>query len=901
MNLPSSHRRLPLPVLSLFLAWLAAVTGPSAFGQPFVNFEGKQTSPIRLSPDGTRLFAVNTPDNRLSVFDVSVPQNPILIAEIPVGLEPVSVNPISNDEAWVVNEVSDSVSVVSVSRRVVTDTIYVKDEPADIAFANGRGFVTASRNNRITVIDVASHVVLTNIPVFGENPRAIVASPDGTKVFAAFALSGNRTTLVSFTNAPAQPTNSTPPMRPGLPPPPKVSLIVDATDPAGTAGPNAEIKFTMPDNDVVEINTATLAVTRYFPRVGTVNLGIALRPGTAELYVANTDARNLTRFEPALRSAFVTNQVSRVDTVSGAVTKIDLDAGFNYTTFPSPRDQTNALAQPTALAFSPGGQSLFIAGFGSDRIGVFNTLSGTLVTRVELNPSASGSIANPRTKRGPRGLALRGESTLYVLNRIANTISVVDAINPRLVGEIPIGSHDPTPAVIRQGRGFLYDAKLSGNGTVSCASCHIDSDMDLLAWDLGDPQGNMETVRARISGSQLLIPGGLQTNFVMHPMKGPMTTQTLRGLQGTDPLHWRGDRTNFLHFNHAFDGLLGGSTLSAADMQLYRDYINTIRYQPNPNQNLDRTLPARFQGADPIAGRNAYMLTNYQGSGVLGLKCNTCHAVPTGTDRSITPAAALQEPQDFKVPQLRNMYQKMNFNNAPGAASIGGFGLVHDGQDPNLFAFLSRSVFGAFANDAVVKSNVSAFVLCFDTGTAPAVGYARTLTAANIDNASVVADWNLLEAQARSGTNINLIIKGTIDGKARGFVYSEPQAVGYRPDSTSLPFMTRAQLRTKVLAGDTLTIMGVPVNSGVRMGIDRNLNGILDGDEPVPALRIVRASGNAIVAWPTNAAGYVLERTTMLAPLNWATETSVRGVNNGEFTITNPVSPGSVFFRLRGL
>ena len=94
----------------------------------YVNFEGKQTRPLCLSPDGTRLFAVNTPDARLSVFDVSHPLSPFLIAEIPVGVEPVSVNVVNNDEAWVVNEVSDSVSVVSVSRMIVTDTIYVKDE-----------------------------------------------------------------------------------------------------------------------------------------------------------------------------------------------------------------------------------------------------------------------------------------------------------------------------------------------------------------------------------------------------------------------------------------------------------------------------------------------------------------------------------------------------------------------------------------------------------------------------------------------------------------------------------------------------------------------------------------------------------------------------------------------------
>src|SRR4026209_353113 len=84
----------------------------------YVNFEGQQTLPECLLPDVTRLYAVNTPDARLSVFDVSHPLNPFLIAEIPVGIEPVSVNARDNNEVWVVNEVSDSVSIVSVSNRL---------------------------------------------------------------------------------------------------------------------------------------------------------------------------------------------------------------------------------------------------------------------------------------------------------------------------------------------------------------------------------------------------------------------------------------------------------------------------------------------------------------------------------------------------------------------------------------------------------------------------------------------------------------------------------------------------------------------------------------------------------------------------------------------------------------
>jgi YVTN family beta-propeller protein len=876
-------------------ALIACALAHVVSAQSFVNFEAKQTSPVRLSPSGNRLFVVNTPDNRLSVFDVSNPKNPILMAEIPVGVEPVSVNTLSDDEAWVVNEASDSVSIVSVSRHVVTETLNVKDEPADVAFANGRAFVTCSRNNQIAVFDIATRAAITNISLFGENPRSICVNSNGTRVYAAFALSGNRTTLIPLDKAPPPPA----PTNPNLPPPPQVSLIVDAADPAWTNGANAPIKYTMPDNDVVEIDSATLAITRYFPRVGTVNFAVAQRPNNGDLYVANTDARNLTRFEPVLRSGFVTNQISRISITSGVVTRYNLDAGFNYATFPSRRDQTNALAQPTAIAFGPSGANCFITAYGSDRVALIDANSGNVTARIDLNPNAPGSAADPRTKRGPRGLALKPGVALYVANRISNTLTVVDPNSRTVVREIPIGSYDPTPAVIRLGRGFLYDAKLSGNGTVSCASCHIDGEMDMLAWDLGDPSGSLATNRMKVAGSQTVTPGGSFSDVVSHPMKGPMTTQTLRGLKGLDPLHWRGDRTNFTHFNGAFDSLLGGTTLSIADMTAYRDFIDTIVYQPNPNQNLDRTLPASFGGGDPNAGRLAYLNTNYASLSGIPLRCNTCHALPNGTDRGFTPAGALQEPQDFKVPQLRATYQKMHFTNAPGAQSIGGFGLVHDGSDPSLFAFLSRPVFGPFSTDAVVKRNLSAFVQCLDTGMAPAVGHGCTVNSNNIASTAISNTWSLLESQARAATNADVVVKGSINGVLRGLVY-QPGSSNYVSDKSGVGPFTRAQLAAFAQAGDTFTVMGVPVGSGQRAGIERRLNGVRDGDGPVPPLRIAGSGANTIVAWGTNGS-VVLEAASLLPVTNgWGTETSLRATAGSEFTITN-TSAANRFFRLKSL
>ena len=866
-----------------------------ARAQSFVNFEGKQTAPIRLSPDHSRLFAVNTPDNRVSVFDVSNPLNPILIAEIPVGLEPVSVNPRDNDEVWVVNEVSDSVSIVSVSQHAVVDTLSVKDEPADVVFANGRAFVSAARNNQIAVFDVTTHASITNIPVFGENPRSLCVNSNGTRLYAAFALSGNRTTLIPLTTAPPQPA----PSNPNLPPPPQVSLIVDAADPAWTTGANAAIRFTMPDNDIVEINTESLEVTRYFSRVGTVNFAVAARPGSGDLYVANTDARNLTHFEPVLRGGFVTNQVSRVNITNGLVTRFDLNTNFAYTNFPNLANLSNALAQPTAIAFGPNGANYFVAAFGSDRVAMVDANSGNVLARIDINPDAPGSVASPRTKRGPRGLALKPGVALYVANRISNTLTVIDPAARAVVREIPTGSYDPTPSVIRQGRGFLYDAKLSGGGLVSCASCHIDGEMDMLAWDLGDPSGSLATNSAVISVSKLIIPGGISSNFVFHPMKGPMTTQTLRGLTGLDPLHWRGDRTNFTHFNGAFDTILGGSILSSNDMAAYRAFINTIVFEPNPNQNPDRTLPASFAGGDPVAGRNAFLNTNYTVAGVLQFKCNVCHTVPNGTDRSLTPAELLQEPQSFKVPHLREVYQKMHFTNAPGAQSLTGFGIVHDGSDPSLFAFLSRPVFGVFSTDAVVKRNVAAFVQCFDTGTAPAVGYSVTATSSNVSAVSTGA-WALLEQQASVLTNIDLVAKGIIDGERRGYVF-QPASGNYRPDKQSLATLTKAELIAFVQSGGVLTLMGVPPGSGSRIGINRDGGGVLDGDTPAPSLRIARLSTNSLVAWSTNAGGFVLETTTVLPSADWAAETSLRAVLGNELVITNSPAQTNRFFRLKEL
>ncbi|HWN95159.1 MAG TPA: YncE family protein [Methylomirabilota bacterium] len=821
----NSIKREIFPALTALLA-LSAITDAS--GQTYSNFEGKQTNPIRVSADGTRLFAVNTADARLSVFDLTDPASPRRIAEIPVGLEPVSVNPRSNDEVWVVNEVSDSVSIVSVSRGIVTATLRVKDEPMDVVFAGGRAFASAGGRNELAIFDANTREALTKIPLRGLNPRALAVSPDGSKVYVAFALSGNRTTIIPKEKAPNQPapTNITNA-------PPKVALIVDAEDPAWAS----EIQYTMPDNDAAEIDANSLTVTRYFTRLGTVNLGLGVNPQNGDLWVANTDARNLTSFEPNVRGYTHFNRVTRVDITTGGATPFDLNPDVNYGVMPNLDARAKALAQPASIVFDPSGDYFFVAAFGTDRVAKVDT-AGEVLDRIEVG-GVAGATADPRNKRGPRGLALHPTgSHLYVLNRIANTISVINTRTSSVMAEFPTGAYDPTPAVIRAGRGFLYDARLSGNGTMSCASCHVDAEMDQLAWNLGDLGGQLQTV--------LVASGPFTTTTVpAHPMKGPMTTQTLRGLQGQEPLHWRGDRASFLDFNPAFGSLLGGDLLTSADMQAFKSFIETIAFPPNPHRNLDATLPAQVGPGDPRAGETYFRNTRFLIPAVgASVRCIDCHSHATGVEARSSfrvggPSPALDIVQPAKIPQLRSTYQKIYFDNSTGAESLAGFGFEHDGVKAGIAQAHTGPRFESIQNNETIINNLTAFLLCFDTGTWPAVGYDLTATQENVSSTAVSNQWNTLEQQAQLA-RIDLIAKAEFGG-----LFYDRVSRTYRSDIQADLARTRAWIESQIAGGATVTLMGVPFGAGVRMGIDRNLDGILDGLERTkPMLSLPRANSD---------------------------------------------------------
>ena len=53
------------------LLTVSTISGADAQPPDFITFESGQVRPLAMSPDGNRLFAVNTPDGYLEIFDLT--------------------------------------------------------------------------------------------------------------------------------------------------------------------------------------------------------------------------------------------------------------------------------------------------------------------------------------------------------------------------------------------------------------------------------------------------------------------------------------------------------------------------------------------------------------------------------------------------------------------------------------------------------------------------------------------------------------------------------------------------------------------------------------------------------------------------------------------------------------
>jgi DNA-binding beta-propeller fold protein YncE len=830
-------------------------------------FESGPVRPLALSADGQRLYVVNGPAGCLEIYALNGDALS-LVSSVSVGLEPVSIAERTSNELWVVNHLSDSVSVVRLDGTPrVLRTLQVGDEPRDIVFAGNnrdRAFITAANRGQnrpgftsaslttpgsgradVWIFDAAqledslNGKPLSIVTLPADVPRALAVSSDGRTVYAAAFMSGNRTTVLhrDAINTP----------KPGLTTSadgvqaPATGLIVryEGTtwrDEARTDW-SSQVKLTLSDEDVFAINaSATIpSITDRFVGVGTTLFNMAVA-ADGRIFVSNTEAFNEVRFEGSgrrgnstVRGRIAESRISMISPTSGAVTAVHLNRHIDFNlpqgTTVSAADKARSLSQPTAMVLNSSGDTLFTAAFGSAKVAALPTTA-----------LISGSYTSDVTRlidvpAGPAGLAINSAgSRLFVYSRIAHAISVIDVPNRTLLSTRSLFS--PESIAIKEGRRFLYDATLSSaNGTVSCASCHVFGDLDHLAWDLGNPDDRMQT------NPNAYLPLSPRTTPRFHPLKGPMTTQTLRGMKGNGPMHWRGDRTGtsravvrgttesleeaaFKEFNSAFVALLGRETALPADqMQAFTDFVMQLAMPPNPVRALDNSLTEQES-----AGRNFYM--NFP-STLLG-SCDNCHRLRPlegqfGTNGLMTFEGG-RITENFKIPQLRNMYTKVGMfgfsgdNSAATGLQIRGFGFSHDGAVDTLENFLRDPVFIFPSPADVTRRQVAAFVLAFDTNLLPIVGQQVTwrpgTSSAIEDRLSLLRNQALIRTPRPS---CDLIARITANGVAHSALLQLDGNWAFKDGS----IRNEAQLKELASVAQPITFTCVPPGTGQRVALNR--------------------------------------------------------------------------------
>ncbi|XYH98741.1 thrombospondin type 3 repeat-containing protein [Sorangium sp. So ce1128] len=129
----------------------------------------------------------------------------------------------------------------------------------------------------------------------------------------------------------------------------------------------------------------------------------------------------------------------------------------------------------------------------------------------------------------------------------------------------------------------------------------------------------------------------------------------------------------------------------------------------------------------------------------------------------------------------------------------------------------------------VVRRQLEAFVLAFDSNVAPIVGQQVTLRSGNQAVAGPRID--LLIARAEAG-ECDLVAKSHLASQELGFLYTG--AGQFVVDRMAIAPVSDALLRqAAVSTGRPLTYTCAPLGSGYRTGVDRDEDGFLDGDERI--------------------------------------------------------------------
>jgi len=458
-------------LVSMFSLILVAVVAAGAFGQNYLG-------PIDVvaSADGKSLFVVNADAKQIAVVD---PAGGKVSKSIAMPAQPTGLV-LSPDGATLYVTCAapqGSVCVVDVKAGKVASTIPAGHWAIGPAVSpDGKKLYVCNRfNDNVSVIDLATKKEIAKVPAVRE-PFAAAITPDGKTVFV-------------INHLPIDPAD-------GYDVSARITVIDAATNKA------TEIKL---------------------PNGSTGMRGICVSPDGKYAYATHILARYQMPTTQLERGWMNTNALSVIDTENKALINtvllddVDLGAASPWgvvctadgakilVTHASTHELSviDSAALLDKLAKMPDDPEDGRGYSSGTKSGVPNDLSFLVDIRRRIYLQGGGPYGMLGVKKlpinGPRGLAVVGAKT-YLTCYFTDTLAVVDleskAGHP--VTTIALGPA-PKLTVQRRGEMLFNDAYICFQHWQSCASCHPDSRVDGLNWDLmNDGLGNPKNVRSML-------------------------------------------------------------------------------------------------------------------------------------------------------------------------------------------------------------------------------------------------------------------------------------------------------------------------------------------------------------------------------------------------------------------
>ncbi|GAB4201619.1 MAG: hypothetical protein OHK0022_23820 [Roseiflexaceae bacterium] len=598
--------------------------------RPLTTGKPTSSSTIIYEAANSRVWAVSPDNDSIAAINATTYNR---LFEQPAGDNPRTLALAGDGKIWVVNQDSATITVHNPADGTIAQTINLPkgSAPYGIAFnpAGDTAFVTLQHGSQLLKIARSTGTVTGQANLTGQ-VRGVAVSQDGARVFVSRFIS---------------PTNQ---------------------------------------GEVIEVNPSTMAVAR------TIALAFDTTPdgedrgrGVPNYLSALTISPDGTRLwvpskkDNTARGTFRDgNPLTFESTVRTIASQIDLSSNSEVA---AGRIDFNDRDMAQAVVFSPLGDYAYVALQGSNMVQIHDAYNG-----------ARASIIFD-TGLAPQGMVLSPDGTkLFVQNFMSRSVRVYDVtgINnastfaARALATAGTVVQEKLPANILRGKQVFYNARderMSRDGYVACASCHLDGDSDGRVWDFTD-RG-----------------------------EGLRNTTALQGRGGTQQgnVHWTGNFDEIQDFENdirnEFEGAgfmsdadfnsgnrsnpLGGTKAGfSSDLDALAAYVGSLKtVGRSPFRNADGTLTA-----DAQAGR---LIFKQQG-------CASCHAGNGFTD---SRAGMLHNVGTIKTSSGKRIGQTLTGLDTPSLAGLWATApYLHDGSAATLLEVLTT------ANPANQHGNLSA-------------------------------------------------------------------------------------------------------------------------------------------------------------------------------------------------